>query len=181
MLHKEALKLLTPLALGGGHDRDIAIEGGHLDQAAGRGSDLLAEQFASSAFEVLEAWERSYATAPLYDDSVQVRRNRVVQKMSELGRLDRAYFVQMAAVLGYDIIIEELSPFMPGWSGAGDELGDDDSDWCWRVYYAEADAYVFRAGESLAGELLSYSLADLMQQMLENLKPADTFVEFIEV
>lgn len=181
MSHKEALKLLVPLAMGAAHDRDIAIEGEHLDAAGQRDGTLLAELLPTGAFELLEAWERAYATAPLFDDPVQIRQNRVVQKMSELGRLDRAYFVQLAAALGYAVEIEELCPFMAGWGGAGDELGDDDSDWCWRIYYSENSAYVFRAGESLAGECLSYSLAGLMKQMLEDLKPADTFVEFIEV
>jgi len=181
MSHKEVLKLLIPLALGDVQERDLEIEGVHLDTGADRCADLLSEQFANSAYEVLEAWERVYSTAPLYDDSLQVRQNRVVQKMSELGRLDRAYFVQLGAALGYEVTIEELSPFMAGWSGAGDELGDEDSDWCWRIYFRETDANVFRAGESYTGELLSYSLAGMMQAMFHDLKPADTFLEFIEV
>jgi uncharacterized protein YmfQ (DUF2313 family) len=181
MSHKEALKLLMPVALGETHDRDIAAEGALLDQAGDRGEVLLVEQFPDSAYELLEAWERSYATAPFFDDSLQMRKARVTQKMSELGRLDRAYFIQVAASLGYTAVIEELHPFMPGWSGAGDEVGDDGSDWCWRVYYQEGGANVFRAGDSAAGEYLSYSFADTMRQIFDELKPADTHVEFIEV
>lgn len=180
MSHSETLKLLTPLTLGDAYDQDIAIEGSHLDQAGNRDITLLAELFANSTYELLEAWENTYATAPFYDDSLLIRQNRIVQKMSELGRLDRAYFIQLAAALGYDIVLEELHPFMPGWSGAGDELGDDGSDWCWRVYYVEAGAYIFRAGTSAAGECLSYSYGSTMQEIFNNLKPADTFVEFIE-
>lgn len=181
MSHKDALKLLTPFALGESQKRDLAIEGDHLDQAGGRSSALLGEVFGNSAYEQLDAWERTYGTSPFFDDSLQIRQNRVVQKMSELGRLDRAYFVQLGAALGYTIAVEELCPLMAGWGCAGDELGDEGSDWCWRVYYSESTAYVFRAGEALAGELLSYSLSDLMKQIFEQLKPADTFVEFIEV
>lgn len=180
MLHSTALKLLIPLSLGGQHDQDISIEGDHLDRAGARDTKLLAELFANSSYEQLEAWERNYATAPFYDDPLLVRQNKVVQKMSELSRLDRAYFVQIAAALGYVVVLEELHPFMPGWSGAGDEVGDDESDWCWRIYYTETDAYVFRAGESVVGECLSYSLAGILQQILNDLKPSDTFVDFIE-
>ena len=180
MLHSAALKLLTPLALGDAYDQDVAIEGSHLDQAGERNDVLLTEAFADRTFELLEAWEKSYATAPFYDDSLLMRQNRIIQKMSELGRLDRAYYILLAAVLGYDIVLEELHPFMPGWSGAGDELGDDDSDWCWRIYYLEGDAYSFRAGASAAGELLSYLYGVTLQEIINNLKPADTFVEFIE-
>ena len=180
MLHSEALKLLTPLALGDAYDKDITIEGAHLDQAGLRGDKLVFELFADSTLEVLEAWEQTYATAPFYDDSLLMRHNRIVQKMSELGRLDRAYFIQIAEAIGYGIVLEELHPFMPGWSGAGDELGDDDSDWCWRIYYSEGGAYSFRAGASAAGELLSYLYGVTLQEIINNLKPADTFVEFIE-
>lgn len=180
MSHSEILRLLTPLALGDTFERDIAIEGAHLDQAAARDAVLLDELFADRSYELLETWERNYASAPFYDDPLLTRQNRVVQKMSELGRLDRDYFIQIAAALGYAVVLEELHPFMAGWSGAGDELGDDDSDWCWRIYYSEGDAYAFRAGAPTAGEYLSYSFAAYMQQILNDLKPADTFVEFIE-
>lgn len=180
MSHSETLKLLIPLPLGDAHDKDITIEGAHLDQAGERGDKLLLELFADTTLEVLEAWEHAYATAPFFDDPLLVRHNRIVQKMSELGRLDRAYFIQIAAAIGYNIILEELHPFMPGWSGAGDELGDNDSNWCWRIYYTDTSAYIFRAGSSAAGENLSYSYGSTMQEIINNLKPADTFVEFIE-
>lgn len=179
MSHSDALKLLTPLALGTIHDQDIVIEGKRLDLAADRAGKLLVELFANSTYELLETWERTYGVAPFSDDSLLARQNRVVQKMSEGGRLDRAYFIQIAAALGYAIILEELHPFMPGWSFAGEELGDDGSDWCWRVYCTELDVYIFRAGEATAGDYLSYSNAAILQQILNNLKPADTFVEFI--
>jgi uncharacterized protein YmfQ (DUF2313 family) len=70
---------------------------------------------------------------------------------------------------------------MPGWNSAGDDLGSDDSDWCWRVYYNDIDnGYYFRAGESTAGECLSYNYASLLQELFNELKPADTYVEFLE-
>ncbi|TWJ11169.1 putative phage tail protein [Geobacter argillaceus] len=179
MLHSDALKSLIPLALGATHDQDIALEGKRLDLAADRGAKLLAELFANSTYDLLEVWERIYAAAPAPNDSLLVRQNRIMQKMSELGRLDRAYFVQIATALAYTIILEELHPFMPGWSYAGEELGDNDSDWCWRVYYTEVNAYIFRAGEATAGDYLSYSNAAVLMQIFNDLKPADTFVEFI--
>ncbi|GFO67872.1 hypothetical protein GMLC_14510 [Geomonas limicola] len=180
MSHKDALKLLIPVDLGATHELDIATEGALMDRAGDRAEILLTEQFPDGAYELLESWERNYGTAPFFDDSLQMRKARVKQKMSELGRLDRNYFIQLGAALGYDVVIEELHPFMVGWSGAGDEVGDDGSDWCWRVYYSEGGANVFRAGEGAAGEYLSYSFADTMRQIFEDLKPADTFVELIE-
>ena len=70
---------------------------------------------------------------------------------------------------------------MSGWGYVGEELGDEDSDWCWRVWYSDiADGYYFRAGESEAGECLSYNYLSILQDLFEELKPADTFVEFLE-
>lgn len=182
MLHSDALTLLLPITLGGTFGIDLAIEGAALDRAGADGEILLAELFPTGAYETLADWERVYGLVPEIDDPLQLRRNRIVQKMRDLGRLDIAYFVSLAAALGYAIVIEELHPFMAGWGYAGEELGDDDSDWCWRVYYTEADnAYCFRAGESEAGECLSYSYITALQELFEDLKPADTFVEFIEV
>lgn len=181
MSHSVTLKLLTPLALGNVFSLDIIIEGSHLDQTAARGHVLSKELFSDETYEVLEHWERVYGAVPNFYDSVLIRQNRIVHKMRELGRLDREYFIQLAASLGYVVVLEELHPFMPDWSGAGEELGDDASDWCWRLYYTESDeAYVFRAGSSFTGENLSYSYADIMKQIIIDLKPADTFVDFIE-
>jgi uncharacterized protein YmfQ (DUF2313 family) len=180
MLHSDALRLLVPVDLGGVFGPALAIEGAALDAAAARAVELLAEAFPSSAYELLERWERTCALAVAPDDPLQLRQNRIMQKMRELGRLDRAYFIALAAGLGYTVVLDELHPFMPGWSGAGDELGDDDSDWCWRAWYSDTGGYYFRAGESAAGECLSNSYVAVLQELFEELKPADTFVEFME-
>lgn len=180
MLHSDVLQLLTPLNLGDIHAGDMALEGARLDAASGRDATLLDECFASRAFELLERWEQVYGLPVGPDDPLQVRRARVLRKMRELGRLDIPYFVQMAAAYGFAIWIDELHPFMAGWGYAGEELGDDDSDWCWRAIITESDGYYFRAGESCAGECLSYSYDQMLLDLLQELKPADTFVEVVD-
>ena len=182
MLHSEALKLLIPLRLDGHFEDDLVAEGVALDRSATNAEALLAELFPTGAYETLADYERVYGLAPGQGDPLQLRRNRVIQKMREMGRLDPAYFVGLAAGLGFTIVIEELHPFMTGWGYAGEELGDDDSDWCWRVWYSDTDnGYYFRAGESEAGECLSYGYLVVLQDLFNDLKPADTYVEFIEV
>lgn len=182
MFHSDALKLLMPIKLDGVFTDDLATEGDQLDLAAASAETLLAELFPDQTYFTLDSWERVYGITPGIDDPLQLRQNRVVQKMRDLGRLDRTYFIQMAAALGYTVTIQELGPFMAGWHGAGDEVMADDADYCWRVWYSEADGgYYFRAGESAAGENLSYSYFTVMQALFEELKPAHTFVEFIEV
>lgn len=181
MLHSDALRLLTPLEVGGVDAIDRAVKGAQLDLAAAGSDTMLAEAFPATAYITLEQWERAYALFPAVDDPLQVRQNRIIAKMREIGRLDRQYFIDLAAAMGYPIVIDELCPFMAGWGCAGDELGDDDSDWCWRVWYSESAAgYYFRAGESAAGECLSYTYFTALQALFEELKPADTFIEFSE-
>lgn len=181
MLHSDIMKLLIPFELGTIHTVDTALEGLCLDLGAERAADLLHELFPGSTSELIDAWERVYGLVPGFDGLLQLRQNRIIQKMRELGRLDRTYFIQLAAALGYQIVIEELCPFMAGWSCAGDELGDDASDWCWCVWYSEGLGYYFRAGESCAGEHLSYNYDETLFTLFSDLKPADTFVEFITI
>jgi uncharacterized protein YmfQ (DUF2313 family) len=137
--------------------------------------------FPDGAYELLTEWERVYGLPVAPDDPLQVRQNRVLQKMREMGRLDRAYFISLAAAYGYTVTIDELHPFMSGWGYAGEELGDDDSDWCWRVWITASTGYYFRAGESTAGECLSYSYDAMLLDLLTELKPAHTFLEISDI
>jgi len=181
VFHSEALKSLIPARLDGQFEADLFVEGRALDSIDEASEALLAELSPAAAYETLATWERVYGLAPALDDPLQLRRNRIVQKMRDLGRLDLAYFVGLGLALGFTIVIDELRPFMAGWGEAGDELGDDDSDWCWRVWYRESDnGYYFRAGESEAGEYLSYGYFEVLQDLFNDLKPADTFIEFLE-
>lgn len=180
MLHKDALKLLMPIYLGEISNADLDLEGKQLDQAQAQADQLLLEMFPGTAYDLLERWENTYGVPAQPGDSLQTRRNRVIQKMRELGRLDRPYFIALAAGLGITITIEELHPLMAGWGYAGDELGDDDSDWCWRVWITDHPGAYFRAGESVAGELLSDNYTPILEEIFNRLKPADTFVELIE-
>jgi uncharacterized protein YmfQ (DUF2313 family) len=173
--------LLFPAELQGVFDADVAVEGSCLDAVEIRAVELLAESYANSAYELLERWEQVYGLPVGPDDPLQLRQSRVLQKMRELGRLDSAYFVQLAAAYGFTVWIDELHPMMAGWGYCGEELGDDDSDWCWRVWVTDSTGYYFRADESCAGECLSYSYDQMLLDLLNELKPADTFVEVVDV
>jgi len=179
MHNSDVLQLLFPLPLEGSHAADLALEGLTLDAAQARAGVLLEEMFPAGSYELLDRWISVYALPIRVSDSLQSRRARVMAKMRELGRLDRAYFIALAEGLGFTVTLEELCPFMPGWSYAGDELGDDDADWCWRLWLLDQPGAYFRAGESGAGEYLSDDYLSVLAQIFEDLKPADTFVEFL--
>jgi uncharacterized protein YmfQ (DUF2313 family) len=179
MLHKDALKLLFPIELQGDFEKDVELEGKHLDNAQSRAEQLLNEMFPYQSYELLPDWERVCGLTPGADDPLQLRRDRVIRKLRELGGLSRDYFIKLAEALGSTITIEELMPFMAGWGRAGDTLYIYESLWIWRVKVSGQSLYYFRAGQSTAGErLLWWPAQTALENLLKDLKPAHTYVIF---
>lgn len=179
MSHKNVLKLLFPLELGGDFEKDIELEGKHLDTAQARAEDILKEMLPDQAYELLPDWERVCGLTPGADDPLQLRRDRVIKKLRELGGLSRAYSINLAASLGYTISIEELRPFMAGIGRAGDTLYIYESIWIWRVKVSGQALYYFSAGQSAAGErLLWWPAQTALEDIIKELKPAHTYVIF---
>jgi uncharacterized protein YmfQ (DUF2313 family) len=179
MLHKDSLKLLFPIELQGDFEKDIELEGKHLDDAQLRAEHLLNEMFPDQSYELLPDWERVCGLTPGNDDTLQLRRDRVIRKLRERGGLSIPYFIALAEAMGYTITIEELKPFMAGINRAGDALYIYESIWIWRVKVFGKPLYYFRAGRSVAGErLLWWSAQTELEDLLKELKPAHTYVIF---
>lgn len=179
MLHSEVLKLLFPVDLGGVFDDDIAVEGAALDRAQERAYDLLREIFPAGSHELLNRWERVCGLSPSDDAALQSRQADVVRKLREQGGLSRAYFVALAAAIGYTIEIEELLPFMAGWGRCGDATYVEDARWIWVVTVTNQSLYYFRAGMSVAGErLLWWPAQTILENIFNDLKPAHTYIVF---
>jgi uncharacterized protein YmfQ (DUF2313 family) len=183
--HDQVLNLLFPIELGGSYPADLQIEAQSLDTAQANAETLNQEMFPYSTYNLLGQWEKTYGIAVNPDDTLQLRRSRVMQKMSELGQLNIPYFIQLALSLGFVITIEELKPLMAGWMQAGDEVmsvnvdGTSNSDWCWTVNVISGAGIWFRSGESCSGEPLFSPLSDVLEPIFNDLKPADTFVDFV--
>jgi uncharacterized protein YmfQ (DUF2313 family) len=179
MSHRDTLKLLFPIELQGDFEKDIELEGKHLDAAQSNAERLLNEMFPNQSYELLPDWERVCGLTPGSDDTLQLRQEMVVRKLRELGGLSRAYFIQLAVSIGYTITIEELLPFMAGIGRAGDALYVEAVIWIWRVKIAGQSLYYFRAGQSSAGERLLWWLPQAaLENILNELKPAHTFIIF---
>lgn len=167
--HAEVLRQLMPVELSGVHEQDLAIEGKHLDEALDRATTLLEQIFPDTADELIPAWERLCGITPGADDTLQLRRTRVVAKLKEQGRLDRQYYIDIAAALGVEITIEELGP--------GDEGYGPEGIFVWRVTAIDLDHEIiyFRAGESVAGDyLMTWRYVIDIEEIIERLKPAHT-------
>jgi uncharacterized protein YmfQ (DUF2313 family) len=179
MNHADTLKLLFPVELTGVFDDDIELEGMHLDAAQASAECLLNEIYADQTYSLLTDWERVCGLIPATDAQLQGRRDAVVQKLRDIGGLSRAYYISLAATLGWTITIDEYLPFMSGWARSGDVDYDEDVCWIWRVNVAGNAAYSFRSGLSVAGEGLTWWTAnDILEALIDELKPAHTAVIF---
>ena len=130
-----------------------------------------------TASETLEDWERvlDLPDRCIEDPdslTVEQRRSAIVQKIVGRGGQSLSYFEQMAAFFGYDITCSNYTPFTAG-SDAGDALTNDD----WRFWFnvnAASVATYFTAGNGAAGDPLVEFGEDVLECLINKLKPAHT-------
>ena len=157
----------------------MAQELARIDTRADR---LPTEAVPSTTAELLTDWER-VAGLPdncsgLLSDTLQGRRADLVSKLTSRGGQSPAYFISLAAALGYEVTIQEFRPFRAGMSEAGDALTNGDWVYTWRVRAPEVTVTFFRAGQSAAGEPLArWGNAALECRIRQN-KPAHTNLIF---
>ncbi|MBC3492726.1 YmfQ family protein [Pseudomonas taiwanensis] len=157
----------------------MAIELARVDS---RGEALTAEANPASTNELLSDWER-VAGLPdkcsnTLEETVQGRRQALLAKLTSTGGQSPAYFIELAAALGYDVTIEEFKPFRVGLSKAGDALTNGPWVFTWRVRAAATAIISFRAGASVAGERLRTWGNDTLECKINQLKPAHTIALF---
>lgn len=158
----------------------LTANGLALDRAEDSGNRVRDAVTPFGAGDLLQDWERVLALTPPPEAGYQQRQARVIAKLRETGGLSRAYFIGLAAGLGYTITIEEPQPFRAGINRAGDSLYIEDVMFIWRVNVqgSASRTYRFRAGQSAAGERLTTFSEPLLETLFEDLKPAHTFVYF---
>lgn len=130
-----------------------------------RGVDLLDEWDPSTASETLEDWERALDITPPDGATEDERRVAVAAKYIARGGQTPAYFISLAAALGFTVTITEVPPHR------------------WRVNVLETPYTVrvqsFRAGASRAGDRLrSWTVPELEDQINEA-KPAHSRALFV--
>lgn len=154
---------------------DAAVLGGVHSEAATVSAAVTPEE----ASELIGNWERVLGVDNS-DKPYQYRVDAVIAKINTNGGLSIPYFMNLAEQAGYDIHITEEDPFRAGTSCAGDNLNIDEAQWRWCVDVAggNATAYIFRAGESRAGDRISAYSNPIIETMFEELKPAWTLCRF---
>lgn len=159
----------------------IAAELARLDAGAGA---VIDESDPRGALAMLSDWERVCGLPDTCASGVattlQERRAAVVAKLTAQGGASRAYFLALAAAMGYPVEIEEFRPFLAGVNRCGEQLGGAPAvRHQWRVRVSGPRYTAFRTGASQAGDLLGKldRAADL-ECKINRLKPAHTRLIF---
>ena len=164
--------------------RLLAAAADELARIDRRAEQLIDEADPRTTAEMLADWER---VAGLPDpcvaasgeaQSVPQRHAALVARLAALGGQAAAYFIALAASLGYAITIEEFRPFRAGASRAGDALTNGDWSFTWRVYAPPTTPVTFRAGQSAAGDALRSWSNVALECVLNRFKPAHTNLLF---
>ncbi len=180
MSYSDILQRLLPIELGGDHSTDLAVEANSLELAQASASTLTAEMFPDTAASFLTAWERVLAIAPAPDAMRSERVAEIVFRLRSLGRLDRQYFIDIAATVGYVITITELQPLMAGWAQSGSAVLADYVRWIWTVTITDGFNRFAHAGAAAAGEPIAWFRDKRhLDDIFNSLKPAHTLVIFI--
>lgn len=181
MSHDLILSQLFPLQdLAGVFVSDIIIEGAALDVVEDTIQRLLVEMFPFTSNDLLACWERVLATSPATDATRSDRVGEILFRLRSLGRLDRAYFIDIAQTIGFDITITELRPLMAGIMTAGSEVLAEHTQWIWQVSIDGGFTRSFQAGVSSAGSPISwYRNKQHLDDIFNELKPAHTLVIFV--
>lgn len=142
---------------------------------------LVDEAFPDTTTQLLPNWER---IAGLPDscselgDTYEIRRLNLISKLRARGGQSIAYFIGVAAALGYTITITEFMPFQCGISDAGDPCCDSNWRFVFQVNAPLNTIIYFRAGASSANEPLETWGNTRLECVINLLKPAQTIALF---
>jgi uncharacterized protein YmfQ (DUF2313 family) len=186
MSHAELLRHLLPPssydlaapALGA----ELDAEGAALDLAQGYADQILQETDPRSTAALLTDWERVYGLSDPYivaagiSQSFQERRAALVTKVTMRGGQSPAFFVALAAALGYAITITECHP----------QTSEDDTEYAAHderfrfVWYVNSALYTLRELSSEDDTEMATAVwgNGLLEAVVKRYRPAHTLVLF---
>ena len=183
MSHAALLAMLLPpvsYAPGERMEPELAAEGAALDAVHAGAARAVRGINPFQATEWVEDYERVYGlpdTCALPGRTYQERLAALAIAVMERRGISRAYFIRLAALIGYAIAITEYKPFTAG-SRAGDPLSNDNWKFAWCVQAPAVTLRRFAAGRSCAGEALAEWGDAYLECVMRRLKPAHTQVLF---
>jgi uncharacterized protein YmfQ (DUF2313 family) len=148
-----------------------------------RALDVLRETFPCTTDELLPEWE---ATLGLPDPcigelaTIQQRQAAVCAKFAARGGQSAAYFVALAAALGFTITITTFRPFYASEGRVDEPLFDEQWAYVWQVTIVNpSQAFVyFRVDQSTVDEPLVAFGNSVLECLFNAMKPAHTEIIF---
>lgn len=161
----------------------ISVIGDELARVDLRGDQLLNEFDPRTALELLPEWEEMVGEPDPCSGpaaTLKERRARVHAKLIARGGQSPAYFISLAASLGYTVEIEQYRPAYADMLAVGEPLWEEPAAFYWTVVVIDADDGVtyFYADESAADEPLASWGSTILECTIERFQPAHTDVAF---
>lgn len=144
-----------------------------------RAAALVAEADPRTTTELLSDWERvaglpDACTGPLA--TLAERRAALVARLTSIGGQSRAYFIALAASLGYTITITEYRPYQVN-DHVNDPLNSELWNFVWQVNAALDTVRRFNVKSGVNEPLATWGNA-LLECVIRRLAPAHTKVLF---
>jgi uncharacterized protein YmfQ (DUF2313 family) len=111
-------------------------------------------------------------------DSMALRQAAVTAKLFSTGGQSAAYFISVAAALGYTITITQYRQARAGMSVCGDALNGDAWPFVWLITAPETTIIYAQAGRSYCGDPLRSWGNKRLECRLTELSPSHTIVKF---
>ncbi|MDF7777859.1 DUF2313 domain-containing protein [Sphingomonas sp. AOB5] len=160
--------------------RGMAEEPARLDA---RMAQLEDEADPRTAFELLPDWERVLGLpdpCTPAETTIAARQAACWRKLAFQAGQTPAFYIEMAATLGFDIEIHEFDPDVDDFDGALTALITDGRwRYVWRVHVLNAGTFsVFRMGDLFGGRFVEGDAALVLECVFRGAKPAHTHVIF---
>ncbi|WP_339860370.1 YmfQ family protein [Thalassospira alkalitolerans] len=150
-----------------------------LSRVHNRALDLIEEIDPRTSVELLSDWERVCGLPDPCSgqpESLAERRDQVVAKLAARGGQSKAFFIELAKNLGYEVTITEFRPFTCV-SNCNDSLTQGDWRFAWQVNAPEETIRDFVAISACNEPLRTWGNEPL-ECNITRLKPAHTRVIF---
>jgi len=184
--HSYVLKQLLPPVSYDPNDlilsAELEAEGKQLDAAQQSAEQLLAEIHPSTATVSLPDWERVYGLPDpcvTIEQSLDQRRAALDSKVNAKGGQSIAYFVVLAAMMGYPGATVDEFPQATCNSDCNSELNSEDDGFFWRLNLPAVTGGVFQANcNSDCNSPLQSWGDEALECRIRKLRPAHTTVLF---
>lgn len=145
-------------------------------------ADRIYDRFWPENGAALDDWERVLGLPDpcVIGENLAVRQRiaAVMAKLNGLGGQSKAFFIQLAASLGYAVTITEFKPARAGIAVAGDPVNGPGWTSAWMINAEPVTVFVANAGTAAAGEALAVWGNKLLECRMRAMQPAHTTLLF---